>query len=176
MCQLADFLHMMFSVGTADKNSTGTQNPGCFAADGRDIIAVKQNMVCNHKIKRLVWKRNIPAVKRQERKTAVLHTDISADIADHAIGNVREDNPDIIRKLLSIFRPECAISTAKFQNILAFSNFALVINPGKPTPAGLWNTPGAGGCGQRYLRHSDTGFSCCFPCRSGESDPASGSS
>ena len=82
--QSADFLHVFFSIGTADQFSAWSEHTLNFAAYSRDIFTVKKHMVCNDQIKASVFMRNSCTVKCLEGKTAVFASDSTSGITKHS--------------------------------------------------------------------------------------------
>ena len=130
--KLADFLHMGFPVGTAEKMSFRGKHAAYLFQHGRNIITVKKHMVGDHQIKAFIFVRNFFAVKSPESKTGIRGTDSASGIAEHAAGDVRKCNGDIFRDQSQIVSPESSVTAAQFQDTKSRFNVALLKNPWKP--------------------------------------------
>lgn len=81
--KLTDLFHMVTSIGAAQKTAVRAQYPADFRAYMVEISAVKKYMVGDYKVKTVIRKRNVCAVKGMKRKTAVILSDISSGIPKH---------------------------------------------------------------------------------------------
>ena len=87
--QVADFTHMSGSIGAAKKNAAWLQHLLYILAHLPDILAVKQYMICNYKIKAADSGWNVMAVKSFKRKAGITAYGTSG-IAEHAGRNIRK--------------------------------------------------------------------------------------
>lgn len=103
--KLADFLHMGFPVGTAEKMSSRGKHAADLFQHSRDIITVKKYMIGNHQIKAFIFVRNLFAVKSPESKAGIRRTDGSSGISEHPAGNIGKCNGNIFRDQRKILSP-----------------------------------------------------------------------